>query len=162
LRAVQLHPEKFLSAVVINGLVTPMDLWSSLEPPPTTVPPTAGFKPPGARNGPDPRRAAALWLVSRQPGLGSISVAANVKQLSNPVFLLHDPDHRSAPYLSITALRSSLRRQSRAPEFMEISEEFAQADSQERMRAFRRIGEFFNLTLHEFKVRVGEATEKKE
>ncbi|MEO7415287.1 MAG: prolyl oligopeptidase family serine peptidase [Opitutaceae bacterium] len=170
MRGLQLHPEAFQSAVAINGLTTPLDLWSSLEPElsqvlpdfdPDAPPPKAAFKAPGVRQGPDPLRALSTWLVSRQSGLGSIAVTSDLKLLNKPLFLIHDPDNRAAPFLSITNLRASLRRQGRAPEYQKLTADFARADSPERGRVYRRIGEFFNLTLYDFKVKIGEAEEKK-
>ncbi|MEO6567371.1 MAG: prolyl oligopeptidase family serine peptidase [Opitutaceae bacterium] len=170
LRGLQLHPETFQSAVAINGVTTPLDLWTSLEPDvvettpafdPDAPPPKAAFKAPGVRLGADPVRALVLWLVNRQSGLGSISVTSNLKLLNKPVFLMHDPDNREAPFLSITNLRASLRRQGHAPEYQKLTAEFARADSPERGRVYQRIGEFFNLTLYDFKVKIGEAEEKK-
>jgi dipeptidyl aminopeptidase/acylaminoacyl peptidase len=173
LRALELQPAIFQSAAVINGLVSPLDLWSGLDPDlgDDTIAlaeklangemPKAEFKPPGTRLGSDPVRALARWLVSRQSGLGATAVTSDLKLLTKPVFLLHDPDNREAPFLPISNLRASLRRLNHAPEFQKLSAEFVHADSSERGRAFRRIGEFFNTTLYDFKVKIGEAEEKK-
>lgn len=173
LRALQLQPETFQSAAVINGLVSPLDLWSGLDPDLADETsalaeklangelPKAEFKRPGTRIGADPVRALAHWLVSRQSRLGETSVNANLNHLTKPVFLLHDPENRAAPFLPISTLRSALRRQKRPPEYQKLSEDFALPDSSERSRVFRRIGEFFTTTLYDFKVKIGEAEEKK-
>lgn len=173
LRAMELQPDAFQSAVVINGLISPLDLWSGLDPDfgeeTTTLAeqlangelPKAEFKPPGGRIGVHPLRALARWLVSRQSGLGATSVNSDLSHLTKPVFLLHDSENLEAPFLPISGLRTSLRRLKRSPEYQKLSAEFARPDSPERSRVFRRIGEFFNTTLYEFKVQVGEAEEKK-
>lgn len=173
LRALQLQPDIFQSAAVINGLVSPLDLWGGLDPDlgeetnalaeklANGELPKAEFKPPGARLGSSPVRALAHWLVSRQSGLGATSVNSEIRRLTKPVFLLHDPDSLAAPFLPISNLRATLRRQNRSPEYQKLSAEFARADSSERGRVFFRIGEFFNTTLYDFKVKIGEAEEKK-
>lgn len=178
LRALQLHPNRFQCAVVINGLTTPLDLWSGLEepassepapvslsPPPTEgdeseEPPRASFGPPAPRPRSDPIRVLARWFMSRQAGLGSIAVTRHPELLTKPIFLLHDPDSREAPFSGMASLRASLRRQDRNPPYLKLPPEFAQTDSIERARIYRRIGEFLNLTLYDFKVKIGEATEK--
>ncbi|MEO5961128.1 MAG: alpha/beta fold hydrolase [Opitutaceae bacterium] len=128
LRALQLHPDAFQSAVAINAPISPLDLWRGLEPEmeipnfnPDAPPPKATFKAPGVRNGSDPTRALVTWLVSKQSGLGGISVARRPELLTKPVFLLHDPDNREALFQPIADLRATLRRQNRSPEWMQIS-----------------------------------------
>jgi pimeloyl-ACP methyl ester carboxylesterase len=147
LRALQLHPETFQSAVAINGVVAPLDLWA---PPP----------PAGSPSPPLPKLHPLVgWLLSRQSG---VSVARHPELITKPVFLLHDPRSREAPVENMEGFRNALRRLGRTAEWREISGQYAREDSVERARTYRRIGEFFNLTLNEYAVRIGEVKEKED
>ncbi|MEO6567800.1 MAG: prolyl oligopeptidase family serine peptidase [Opitutaceae bacterium] len=160
LRGLQLHPELFHAAVAINALTTPETLATAHEPPMTTaaLPTRAQFKRPGERSGARPQDALGRWLIDKQPGLGRIDVTSNLDRFTQPVFLLHNPNHRDIPFNPISDLRASLRRRKQSPEWMELSSDFDQMNSEERIDAFRKIAEFYNLNLYKFTVNVGEAT----
>jgi pimeloyl-ACP methyl ester carboxylesterase len=159
LRGLQLYPELFHAAVAINALTTPETLATAHEPPLTTaaLSTRAQFKAPGARSGPPPQDALGKWLIDKQSGLGRIAVTSNLDRFTQPVFLLHNPNHRDIPFNPIYDLRASLRRRKQSPEWMELSRDFNQMNSEERIDAFRKIAEFYNLNLYKFTVNVGEA-----
>ena len=146
--------------MAINGLVTPLDQWAGLD---TPISASSGQAAPGSSIfGNHPVRASTLQLVSRQSGLAAISVAVHPELLTKPVFLLHNPRSRESPREPMEKLRAVLKRQGRSPEWQEISPQFAQPGSSERVRAMRKIGEFLNQTLYDFAVKIGEVKEKKD
>ena len=98
------------------------------------------------------------WLVSAQPNLSKIDAGARLELYTQPVFLLHNPGNRDAPFAAIEALRDGLRRRKQAPDWLQIAPTVSVPGSRDRLTAYRRIGEFFNVTLYTFTVKVGDET----
>ena len=60
-----------------------------------------------------------------------------------------------------TQLRSRMKGRGQSPEYVEVDSGFAQRLPAARAKVFRRIEEFFNLTLYDYKVKVGPTKELK-
>jgi len=93
-------------------------------------------------------------------GLKRFSVGENVGQLTKPVLLLHDPTDREHPIGPVRQLRDTLAARKLAPEYMEVPASFGSGPPGMRAPALVRMGQFLNLNLYDFQVKIGEVIEK--
>jgi pimeloyl-ACP methyl ester carboxylesterase len=141
-RALQLRPEVFRAGIAIDA---PMDLRSWLYP----------AEGPGARDIP---RDIFTDDGSAWPKL---SVRENVEGLKQPVYFLVEPTRNQAVDLSVDAVRSALTRLKRPMDSLELDSAFRLGLPVTRAFVYRKIEEFLNLHLYDYKVKIGPATEVK-
>lgn len=185
LRALQRHPEAYRAAAAINAPVelgdlrrsltreekfaaqNDRELWSRIVAPATTpiereVAMDARMT--AAMNAPpeqvDFEHAWRRWFFGDAARLAEVSVLRQAERITRPVMLLHDPRHRPMPIGSVQELRRTLERRKHPVAFGEISSQFARGEPSVRAQVVRRVGEFLNVTLYDFDVKIGEATEK--
>lgn len=163
LRALQLEPDLFRCAVAIDAPLAP-ELW--LRPPledlglgaradasnfssgtigPLRPPPPINFE----------RETQRAFLLGGSAKLTSVLDGAAT--LTKPVMLIVNSPEDSPIALQNASLRSQLSRLHRPPEFLQPDNPFAADLPGERAKTFRRIGEFFNLNLYDYGVKVGPA-----
>jgi len=186
LRALELAPERFRCAVGINAPVELGDLRRSLpreqmnramlerelmewalSPPTTPEEREAAMDRRSARamarpNPPlDFEHELLQWFYADSARLAERSVLRHASAFTKPVLLLHDPRHRYAPIASAKELRDALARRRQPVALAEISPQFARGTLSARAQVIRRVGEFLNVTLYDFDVKIGEAKETK-
>lgn len=93
--------------------------------------------------------------------LRDASVLSHARRIAQPVLLLHDPSQRLVPISPVRALYAGLERRKQDAAFAEISPQFASGSLEARERVVQRIAEFLNVTLYDFKVKLGEIKEVK-
>jgi hypothetical protein len=93
--------------------------------------------------------------------LRDASVLSHARRITQPVLLLHDPAQRYVPIAPVRALYAGLERRKQNAAFAEISPQFASGSLEARERVVQRIAEFLNVTLYDFKVKLGETKEVK-
>jgi dipeptidyl aminopeptidase/acylaminoacyl peptidase len=142
-RAVQLNPNVFRCAVTINA---PFDLDAWLRPG-VMEDDTVDFK----------RGVQLAFFRQGTTSLKDISVLRAPETLTKPILLIVDsnPDGDNQMTEQNDRLRSQLKRLGRAPEFLEIGEDYERGLPKARAAVFQRIEEFFNLSLYNYKVDVG-------
>lgn len=141
-RALQLRPEVFRAGVAINA---PMDLRSWLYP-------VIGW---AARD--IPREL----LPEETAPWAQLSVRDQVNALRHPVLFLSDPGKNDAVDRSIADVRSALKRIKRPADYVELDPAFARALPKSRAAVYRKLEEFFNLRLYDYRVKLGPTTEVK-
>jgi pimeloyl-ACP methyl ester carboxylesterase len=150
LRATQLHPEVFRCAIAIDA---PLDLEAWLRPPLREIEagPQMDFT----------QEVHRAFFRRGATSLADTSVLRSAAKLTKPVFLIVNAQRRDEITLENSRLRSELKRLGRAPDYLEVQEDYALRLPMARARAFRKIEEFFNLNLYDYKVNVGEVKELK-
>lgn len=166
LRAIELHPELFRCAIMINAPTDPgqmyepqvnieeagkrmdamrammsgrMDLLAS-EPPPEV----------------DFAHELQRWLVRQQgSGVKALSAGEHAERIHRPVFIIHDGENKTVSVQYARALQRALKRRSRPVEFLEVSAAFTDGDPYARLPAYQQINEFFNEHLYDYRVDVG-------
>ena len=186
LRTLQLAPTALRCAVALNAPVDPFDYTRSLAreqrvrqaveqeqiawmlSPPMT---------PEERESAMERRSARMMSLTYAPldfehellqwqfgasgaGRGE-SVLRHADKISVPLLLLHEVAHRRAPHASVAELRAALERRNQPVALAPLPPQFARGVASARAQTLRRIGEFLNVTLYDFDVKIGEAKEKK-
>ncbi|MBP7140528.1 MAG: prolyl oligopeptidase family serine peptidase [Opitutaceae bacterium] len=102
------------------------------------------------------------WLYDHgKTRMGQMSVTGDVKLITRPVLLLHDPDSPSVSFDYVKSLKRTLSRQGVDCELKEISGGFAAGSLASRGTAFDAIGEFVADQFYKFDVEVGEAKEQR-
>lgn len=109
----------------------------------------------------DFQREVYSWYLKPFKNLRDASVLPQAERIVQPVLLLHDPAQRYAPIAAARALQAGLQRRKQPAALAEIPPQFALGELEAREKVVRRIGEFLNVTLHDFEVRLGETTEVK-
>jgi pimeloyl-ACP methyl ester carboxylesterase len=144
LRALQLNPAVFRCAVTINA---PFDLDAWLRPG-VVDDDTVDFK----------RGVEFAFFRQGNASLKQVSVLRTPELLTKPVLLIVDPnpDGDNQVTAQNDRLRSQLKRLGRAPDYLEVGEDFERGLPQARAAVFQRIEEFFNLNLYNYKVDVGQ------
>ena len=107
------------------------------------------------------RRVATALVDHEGADWKKLSVLDQVESLTNPVFLLIEPARSPAIDSSTTELRAKLRSLGRAPEHLELDPGFAAALPASRALVYRKIGEFLDLRLHDYAVKIGPTEEVK-
>ncbi|MBC7369603.1 MAG: prolyl oligopeptidase family serine peptidase [Undibacterium sp.] len=165
LRALQLEPDVFRCAVAIDAPLAPA-LW--LMPPledlgPGSQADAADYKillssrpPPPIDFAQEVRRAFLLGGSAKLT-----SVLSHVETLTKPVMLIVNRPEDDPIALQNAFLRAKLSRQGLDPELLQTANPFAADLPLERAKTFRRIGEFFNLNLYDYGVKVGPTKEIK-
>lgn len=150
LRALQLHPDTFRCAIALDA---PLDLEAWLRP---------ALR--GIEQGPAvdfTQEVQRAFFQRNATRLADASVLGSVATLTKPVFLVVNSQRHDEIAIENSRLRSELKRLGRAPEYLEVQEDFVLRLPAARARAFRRMEEFFNLNLYDYKVNVGEVKELK-
>jgi dipeptidyl aminopeptidase/acylaminoacyl peptidase len=172
LRALELHPEVFRSGVSLNG-VTDLDQYrrseeetrqfrrsaerrSSLMPDQMLI--DAGVSPPPPPPVDFPRELWR-WFYGEPLLLTKFSAIDQAARLTRPVFLLHDPRNRINSAETVKAFRDAVRARSSSL-YLELPSAYTHGVPSARVAVTRRIGEFLNVTLYDFDVKIGEAKEK--
>lgn len=101
------------------------------------------------------------WFYGGTSALAETSVLKHSSAITKPVLLLHEPRHAYAPIASVKALRDALTGRKVPVGFAEISPQFGRGVLSARAQVIRRVGEFLNVTLYDFDVKIGEAKETK-
>ncbi len=144
LRALQLHPERFRCAVAVNA---PVDLAAWLEEQRWTE---------GAA-GPALTRSA-LGDAAR---LKEAPLARHPELIKRPVLMLHYPGADGAPrastYLAARNLAEAVRRRATDTEFVDLSTDYMRGYPQAQSDAFQQIENFLNVTVYDYKVKMGDA-----
>ena len=150
LRALQLHPDTFRCAIALDA---PLDLEAWLRPAVRGIEqgPAVDFT----------QEVQRAFFQRNATRLAEASVLGSVATLMKPVFLIVNSQRHDEIASENSRLRSELKRLGRAPEYLEVQEDFVLRLPAARARAFRRIEEFFNLNLYDYKVNVGEVKEIK-
>ncbi len=167
LRALQLHPSTFRCAISLNA---PMDLEVWLQraaQDDATL--DKNFSERGGAGvgeigflGSEPRKfdftreAHHAFFRRNSTSLADASVLRAVAALTKPVFLIVTSQRPAEIGSGNSQLRSKLRSLGRAPDYLEVQQDYVLRLPAARAKAFRRIEEFFNLNLYDYKVDVGE------
>lgn len=141
-RALQLRPEVFRAGIAIDA---PMDL-------------RAWFNP---VEGAPPRDIPRDLLTGSDVPWARLSVRENVESLTRPVFFLVEPARNAEVERSVDAIRSAQKTKKRTAEVLELDPAFNNAQPKTRAAVYRKIEEFLNLWLYDYKVRIGPAQEVK-
>jgi len=151
LRALQLAPDRFRCGIAIDA---PLDLELALREP---------LEDPRAAHKIDFDREVRRAFFQRTAGqLANTSILKQPELLTKPVFLIVNPGRNNEIASENGGLRSQLRKLERAPEFLELeSDDFALRLPAAGAKVFKQIEEFFNFTLYDYKVKIGEAKETK-
>ena len=119
----------------------------------------------GRRPPPPPPPVNFEWEIQRAFLTGGsaklTSVLDQPETLSKPVMLIVNGAQDSTIAGQNTSLRSKLSRLGYAPEFFQNEISGGSDLPSERTKMFRRIGEFFNLNLYDYRVKVGPTKEIK-
>jgi dipeptidyl aminopeptidase/acylaminoacyl peptidase len=149
LRALQFEPGVFRCAVAVQA---PIDVRRWLEP---------------RLNATGPSRVnfhrevqLAAWRHAMADGATRSLLDAD-EAPKNPLLLVVDPPLDGEILAQNNALRARLKKLGRPPEYFEVSAGFASDLPGARARVFRQVQEFFNLTLYDYNVKVGESKEVK-
>ena len=145
-RAAQLRPEVFRAAIAIDA---PMDLHEWLFPAEAQLA--------------SPRTIDRQWQLFA-PGaaeLKKLSVAGHAESLTRPVFFLVVPVRNQAIDIGVADVRAQLARLGRPADYLDLDPGFSLALPQARAAAYRKIEEFINLRLYDYRVKIGPATEVK-
>lgn len=109
----------------------------------------------------DFQREFGRWLYNQGAATRDASVPKDVKLITRPVLLLHDPNSPSVGYSHAESLKRLLSRQGTPCKLREISGGFAAGQLPSRGTAFDAIGEYIADQFYKFDVEVGEAREQK-
>jgi dipeptidyl aminopeptidase/acylaminoacyl peptidase len=146
-RALELAPDTFRCAIALDA---PLDLERWLRPPADST--IVDLR----------REARYAFLQHSGVSLAQTSALRDVERLTKPVMLIVGA--RSGPEIEAQngELRAALRKRGRTQEYLALdSADFALGLPGARAKVFRRIEEFFNLNLYDYKVKVGEVEEKR-
>jgi dipeptidyl aminopeptidase/acylaminoacyl peptidase len=143
-RALQLAPGAFRCSVAIDA---PMDLRAWLQPPAAAAATVAA------------RDIPATFFDPKRTDWGKLSVLGQAETLTAPVMLLVEPARNPAVDISATEMRARLTGLGRPPEYLELDPGFAAARPASRAAAYRKIGEFLNVNLHGYAVKIGATKE---
>lgn len=188
LRALQLHPDVFRAGVAMNA---PLDLaqlrrsereeaafWSRAQMDSRGRQRSAEGDPDNVQVLPEAadQQLLAMSMVKPRPidfdlevartfyGSGSLSafaVDAHPEQLNQPVFFLHDPRNPRAGVEPVRSFYETLQRRKQPVQFASLPPQAARSGAA-RATVFRRIGEFLNTSLYDFRVKVGDVVEKED
>jgi acetyl esterase/lipase len=150
LRAVEIEPKAFRCAVSINA---PLDLQMWLRPrlEEFSSNDTVDFA----------QEVQRAYFERGQVKLADLSVLRGADRISRAVFLILNPDSSEEITVETSALRSALKSHGGTVEYLEVNEDFDRSLPAARADAFRKIDEFFNLNLYNYKAEVGETQELK-
>jgi dipeptidyl aminopeptidase/acylaminoacyl peptidase len=169
LRALQWEPEVFRCAIAIDAPLSP-ELW--LQPPMPAMS-LRGLDSPASssltgssvgRMPPEPpinftQEARRAYFAEGTAKLKS--VLSEVERLTKPVMLIVNAAPGSEILIQNDSLRSRLKRQGRAPEYLEAKTLESEDLAGESAARYRKIEQFFNLNLYDFNVKVGPTKEVK-
>jgi len=169
LRALQLEPAAFRCAVALEA---PADPRAWLEPPLEDLGPGPAESPVDGGEGvtfrhapPRPidfaKEAQRAFLARGKQQLAALSVLRSAERLTKPVMLVVDPPRDNTIAAQNSDLRSKLKRLGRTAEYVEVESGFGENVPGAKARLFRRIEEFFNLNLYDYKVKIGPTREVK-
>jgi dipeptidyl aminopeptidase/acylaminoacyl peptidase len=99
------------------------------------------------------------WYFKQFKNLRDASVLSHAGRITKPVLLLHNPAERYAPITPIHDLHDRMQRRGQDAAFAMIPAEFAAGSLEVRKEVVWRIGEFLNVTLYDFEVKLGESKE---
>ena len=105
------------------------------------------------------QEAQRAYLFGGTPHLASVLSGADL--LTKPVMLIIDGPSNGTIAEQNDSLRSKLKQLKRPPEFLQAESPEGQNLPGARAKTFRRIGEFFNLNLYDFGVKIGPTKEIK-
>jgi pimeloyl-ACP methyl ester carboxylesterase len=141
-RALQLRPEVFRAGIAIDA---PMDLRPWLNP----------FE------GAPPRDIPRDLLTGSDVPWAKLSVRDNLDTLKHPVFFLVEPARNAEVERTVSAVRSAQKAKKRTAEYLELDPAFNNAQPKTRAAVYRKVEEFLNLWLYDYKVRIGPPQEVK-
>jgi pimeloyl-ACP methyl ester carboxylesterase len=144
LRALQLKPDIFRCGIAVDAPIDPQR-WVR---PKLSDEDTVDFA----------QEVQRGFLEKSAVPLRDLSVLQHPDQITKPVFLMvtNDPDKNAEIIAENDSLRSALKHLGNPAEYLEVGEDFTQQLPKARAAAYRRLDEFFNLSLYHYTVNVGE------
>jgi hypothetical protein len=161
----QLEPDAFRCAISIDGLLDP-DAWlrpplPEMQLPPTDAPLESSLPRISAPPFNFPKEVQRAFYARAAAPLSTLSVLRAPERLTKPVLLIVEPMRNRFFAEQSESLRTRLKRLRHAPDYLEVSPAYAAGLPGERAKAFRRMEEFFNLSLYDYNVQIGESKEVK-
>jgi diaminopimelate decarboxylase len=93
--------------------------------------------------------------------LEKLSVAGHAGSLTRPVMFIVEPGRNATIETGVSAVRAQLKKDGRTADYLEVEPGFALGLPQARAAAYRKIEEFINLRLYDYRVKIGPSTEVK-
>ncbi len=148
-RALQLQPEIFRCGVAFDAPLNP-NLW--LQPPvDVDASDTFDFM----------RETTRLFLERSGANLSAISVLADLKTLTHPVFQIVTIAPGDPIEIANRQLRGHLQRDAEGSDYVEVNADYATGLPEARARVYEQLEAFFNLNLDDYKVKIGPTKEIK-
>ncbi len=145
-RALQLRPDVFHAGIAIDA---PMDLRRWLYP--------AVF----FLDAPHPTDLPSGIFTSDSEELERISVANHAASLTRPVMFIVEPSRNATVEMGVSAVRAELKKAGHAADYLEAEPGFALGLPKACAAVYRKIEEFINLRLYDYRVKIGPSTEVK-
>lgn len=148
LRALQLRPERFRSAVVVEPTIDPIN-WSEQT----------------EYTEADPTRGLAVQLLGGIEHLRAVSLLRSPEKITKAVLALSFPGprggERANEYLTTRRFIHAVEKAGTPAELVELDEDYVARLPKARSRAMREIETFLNASVYDFGVKMGDLKEMK-